>query len=427
MDPNHLSLATIIALGFSLLLLILLSALFSASETAYTTITNFKYETHYKKKKKNWVFKINNKLLNNFSMTLSTILISNTLVNVAASTLSTLFFTSVILNYSNASNAEAIGTGLATGIVTFLILIFGEFLPKAFARNHSLWFIKIFGVVIYVLYYLFFPISWILNKVIKPEKKNSVTEQEIDTLIDIVSNEGVLENSEASLVSNSLRFDETKVASVMLKKDQIVYVNADDSKQTILTVFNEHPYSRLPLKKGSNFIGYIDVKTFISLINKRSASFNVNDIAKPILKVSQYQSLDSVFREMQVNQIHIALVKKNLNSQQILGMVTMEDILEFLVGNIQDEHDITLPVTEINDFTWKVAADYSANKFIKEEIKLPIQIDSALNIKEWLKMEFDVERFSDKDKFQNDFFSVVARTTNHKLFFIFEKKDITIF
>ncbi len=178
-----------------------------------------------------------------------------------------------------------------------------------------------------------------------------MTEQEIDTLIDIVSNEGVLENSEASLVSNSLRFDETKVASVMQKKEHIVYVNVDDTKQTILSVFNEHPYSRLPLKKGSNFVGYIDVKTFVTLIHKKAATFNVSDIAKPILKVSQYQSLDSVFREMQVNQVHIALVKKNHNSQQILGMVTMEDILEFLVGNIQDEHDITLPVTEINDFT----------------------------------------------------------------------------
>ena len=413
-------LSQIILLAISLVVLIFLSAFFSASETSYTSITNFKHETFYKKRNKNWIFIINNKLLNNYSMTLSTILIANTLVNVAASTLSGLFF-SKILTYCNIGNAESIATGMATGILTFLILIFGEFLPKAFARKHSLLFIRVVAPFIYFFYLMFFPINWVLNKVVKQNNTKSATEQEIDTLIDIVSTEGVLENNEASLVSNSLKFDETKISSVMTKIDDVIFGYQNFGKDKLLNIFISTGYSRIPIKKGRNIIGFVDIKSIASYYLKDKKKFTINEILKPIIKVSQYQSLDSVLREMQISQVHMALVKKNKNSSQIVGLVTLEDLIEFLVGEIHDEHDDKQPLTIINDFTWKVEYTYNANKFVREDIKLPIEINDKWRVKDWLKNEFDVERFNDGDKFNNDYFKVEARLEKRKLFFIFEK------
>lgn len=413
-------LSTIILLGITLLILIFLSAFFSASETSYTSITNFKHETYYKKKKKNWIFKINNMLLSNYSMTLSTILIANTLVNVAAATLSGLFFSS-ILNRAGIANAESIATGMATGILTFLILIFGEFLPKAFARKHNLTFIKFVAPGIYFFYILFFPINWILNKIIKQNSQKSATEQEIDTLIDIVSTEGVLENSEASLVSNSLKFDETKINSVMTKIDDVTFVNHNYGKEKLLKLFISTGFSRLPIKKDKKIIGFVDIKSVASFFLKDSKKFSINEIIKPIIKVSQYQSLDSVLREMQMSQVHMALVKKNKSSNQILGLVTLEDVIESLVGEIHDEHDDKNPVTKINDFTWKVIYNHNANSFLRSDIKLPIEVDDELTIKQWLKNEFDVERFSDGEKFSNDMFKINVWVNNRILYFIFEK------
>lgn len=413
-------LTSIILLGITLIILIFLSAFFSASETSYTSVTNFKHETYYKKKKKNWIFRINNKLLNNYSMTLSTILIVNTLVNVAASTLAGLFFSQILIRH-NVGNAESIATGMATGILTFFILLFGEFLPKAFARKNSIRCLKIVAPVIYVFYTIFFPINWVLNKIIKDNRNESATEQEVDTLIDIISTEGVLENSEASLVSNSLKFDETKISSVMTKINDVVSGSEELSKNELLELFITSGYSRLPITSKKKIIGFVDIKSVAKYFTKCKDKFDLENIIKPIIKVSQYQSLDSVLREMQISQVHMALVKKNKNSSQILGIVTLEDIIESLVGEIHDEHDENNPVTKINDFTWKVIYNYDATKFIREDIKIPIELDDGVTIKEWLKNEFDVERFCDGEKYSNDYFKINVRVKNRMLFFIFEK------
>ncbi len=282
-------------------------------------------------------------------MTLSTILIANTLVNVAASTLSALFFTA-ILEQNGVGEADSIATGVATAAITLMILVFGEFLPKSFARKYSIQYVQFIGIFIYCLYIFFFPCSWVLNKIIKPHKTKTATEDEIDTLIDIVANEGVLQNTEASLISKSLQFDDKKINTVFTKKEKMVWVDYKVTKKKLIKVFNESSLSRIPVKKNGNYIGFIDLKTVMKTLTD-DQPLKIDEMVKPLLKVSQYQSLEAVFREMQISQIHMALVKKNQNSNAILGIVTMEDILEFLVGEIHDEHDIKEAVTKINDFT----------------------------------------------------------------------------
>ena len=269
------------------------------------------------------------------------------------------------------------------------------------------------------------PISWLLNKIVKPTDAKSATEQEIDTLIDIVSNEGVLEGSEASLVSKSLQFDDKKINTVMTKKENLIWVDYNVTKKKLIKVFNDSALSRLPVKKNNNFIGFIDLKSVVKFLDNDNKKIDIDSILKPLLKVSQYQSLDYVFREMQINQTHMALVKKNLNSNAILGIATMEDILEFLVGNIQDEHDQKLPVNSINDFTWRVFGDYNANKFIRENMKLAFDVNDDFTVADWIKEEFDVEKFENEKSYTTDQFKVVTRIKNKKLFFIFEKEVTT--
>ena len=141
-------------LGIGLLILIILSGCFSSSETAFTSVTKFKFDTYYKKKNKGITYKVNNMLLNNYQMTLSTILVSNTLVNVAASTLSTLFFRA-IFDRVGVPNPIDIAAAVATGVITFLLLFFGEFIPKSIARKHGIQIMKIFSFFIYFFYILF--------------------------------------------------------------------------------------------------------------------------------------------------------------------------------------------------------------------------------------------------------------------------------
>lgn len=369
MDPYSNSVISIILLGICLLLLIMLSAVFSASETAYTSITKFRFDTHYKKKHKGILYRINTKLLDQYSMTLSTILLSNTLANVASSTISTLFFTE-ILRFANVPNSISIATGVATGVITLMVLIFGEFLPKSIARKYPIKCIQLFGIFIYCLYWLLWPVNWLLNKIVKQDKTKSATEQELDTLIDIVKQEGTIESHEASLVSNALKFDETRIHSVMNKIENLVTIKYTMTQEQIANIFKQSTYSRLPVQRNGKYVGILNLKTFFINMDHTKKRIRLDKLMDPIIFVSQYDTLDKVLQEMKISQTHFALIKKNHNSSVILGLVTMENILENLVGKIYDENDEIRSVTRINDFTWKVKATTSANRFISHYLKL---------------------------------------------------------
>lgn len=421
-QDSNLIVITII-LGILLILLIVLSAIFSSSETAFTSVTKYKFDTYYKKKKKNWVFRCNKKLLNNYSMTLSTILVSNTLVNVAASTISTVFFTN-ILTSANVNDAVSLATGLATGVITFFILLFGEFIPKALARKHAINFMRILGPFIYALYIIFFPINWVLSKLAKVTDNASATEQELDTLIDIVTHEGVIESHEASLVSNALKFDETRIQSVMTKIKNVVTIKYNARMATIIDKFKNSSYSRIPVIKNKKIIGLINMKK-VFLYQNTDSKKPIKDLIDPIISVCQYDTLDKVLQEMQVNQSHMAVVKKNQNSSVIVGIVTMENLLENLVGEIYDESDTVKDVTEINDFTWKVIGSYNAQKFNEKYLKLKDEINSNLTIYQWLKQTYKIKKMLDGKEIEKDGIKIIIRKYKNKAFFIIEKKKIS--
>ena len=415
---NYLS---ITLLAIALLVLIVFSGIFSSSETAFTTITKFKYDTYYKKRKKGFIYKINLKLITHYQMTLSTILVSNTLVNVAASTLSTLFFEQV-LQASGVDNAISIATGVATGVITFLLLMFGEFLPKSLARKYSIKLLRVFGIVIYFFYIIFWPLNWVLCKIVKDDIAASATEQELDTLIDIVTKEGVIESHEASLVSNALKFDETQVRSVMTKYEYVATVDVKQRINTIAQKFKTSTYTRLPVKKNGKYIGILNLKTFFKHYNG-DKKVDIESILDPIFYVSQYDNLEKTFKEMQLYQSHMALVKKNTDSSKIVGIVTMENLIEELVGKIYDENDRTDNVTIINDFTWRVQPESSASQFIDECLKLKYNVDENMTIDQWLIELFSIKKAVDGKVYEDKNIKVTIRKMRNKnMYFIVEKK-----
>ncbi len=414
---NYLS---ITLLGIALIFLIIFSGIFSSSETAFTTVTQFKYDTYYKKRKKGVIYKINQKLISHYQMTLSTILVSNTLVNVAASTISTLFFEQ-ILTACNVPNAISTATGVATGIITFLLLLFGEFLPKSLARKHSIRLMILFGPIIYVFYYFFWPLSWMLCKIVKDDTSSSATEQELDTLIDIVTKEGVIETHEASLVSNALKFDETQVRTVMTKYEYVKALDVKMRTKTVADTFRESRYTRFPVKKKGKYIGILNLKTFFKHYQNEK-TVHIEQILDPIIYVSQYDNLEKVFKEMQLYQSHMALVKKNIDSPRIVGIVTMENLIEHLVGKIYDENDDTNQITIINNFTWRVNADANATLFIDEYLKLKYNSLENETVQEWLKRQFKLKKYIDGKECSDHQIKVkIRKIKGKKMYFIIEK------
>lgn len=419
-EPENI--VNIVLMGIALIVLIFLSAIFSASETSLTSVSKFKFDTYYKKKKKNFVYKMILVLINNYQMSLSTILISNTLTNVASSTLSTLFFTD-LLKLFDVPDAISVATGVATGVITFLVLVFGEFLPKSIARKHSLVCLKTLSPLIFCLYYILWPLNWLLCKIVKEKDTKSATEQELDTLIDIVSNEGTLSSHEASLVSNALKFDDTRIESIMIDIDKVVAINLRWSETKIKEIFETTKYTRLPVIQNNKYIGILHLKKFFFNISQTKKK-KLKQIIDPIYYVSKYDTLDKVLQDMQVHHSHLMIVKKNNNSTVVEGIVTMEDLMEKLIGQIYDENDSVKSVLKINDFTWKVFGSYNAKKFINNYLKLDaLKIDEDMSVTCWLRKTLKIKRLVNDKEAQNDFIKVtVCRTKNQPIIFIIEKK-----
>lgn len=426
MQEDTQTIIKLVLMAIALVLLIVLSATFSACETSLTSVTKFKFDTHYKKHKKNLIYKMCLRLINNYQMSLSTILISNTLVNVACSTLSTLFFTDLLL-YCNVNDAISVATGVATGVITFLVLVFGEFIPKSIARKNSLKCLQILSPLVYILYFIFWPLSWLLCKFIKEKDTKSATEQELDTLIDIASNEGTIGSTEASLLSNALKFDDTRIESVLIPIKKVATIDIKWSKQKILDTFQKTALSRLLVKDKNKYIGVLNFKRFMLALSQNKNT-KLLDMIDPVLFISKYDTLDKVLQMMQIQHAHLVAVKKNNNSSVVEGIVTMEDLIEELVGEIYDESDPFKNVSVINDFTWIVRGTYNAKKFNDAYLKIDsLKIDKELDVKSWLEETLHFKKFNNNVSKHNDLIKVtISRKRNGPISFIIEKK-VTIY
>ena len=330
--------STIIQL-FTIILLILLSAFFSSAETALTTVNKFTLRSMADNGNKRAARVL--KLISNSDKLISTILIGNNIVNISASALATTLTT-------NLFGSKAVG--IATGILTLLILLFGEITPKTLAQNNSVKMSILYVDVVRFLVYIFTPFVFIINKISHVifwilrmdtnESAKSITEDELITMVNVSEEEGVIENKEKEMITNVVDFGDSRVRDIMIPRADVTMVPVTASYDELLKQYMEVPYTRLPVYKDSrdNVIGILHVKDLF--FYKATHDINNFDVAKIIrepLYVYEFQKTNDLLTNMKSSSNSIGIVLDEYGVS--VGLISMEDLIEEIIGDIKDEYD----------------------------------------------------------------------------------------
>lgn len=352
----------------AIILLIIMSAFFSATETAFSSVNKIrlKHEASNGNKKAARALKI----AENFDKTLTTILVGNNIVNILSTSLGTVICTELF---------GAKGVGIATAAMTVLILIFGEIMPKSLAKENAEKFALAFGGLLNVFIVVLTPVTFIFrglkNLVSKIFKSGSdapsVTEDELKYIIDEIEEEGVLEEQESDLVRSALEFDDKNVSEVLIPRVRITAVEKNDSLEHIRELFFTEQYSRMPVyeKNIDNIIGFIHERDFFKLTVSDEHAEGIESIIHEVIYITEFQTVSEVLARMQKEKIHMAIIKDQYGGTY--GMVTMEDLIEELLGEIYDETDEEdHSFIKISDNEYDAAADFNLREF-EEKLGLP--------------------------------------------------------
>lgn len=369
-----------------LIVLIALSGFFSSSETALTTVSKFKIRTMADAgdKRARMVQKVTGKA----GKMLSAILIGNNIVNISASSLATVVFIDML---------GSAGAGIATGIMTLLVLIFGEVTPKNLASRRALSMSLQVAGIIHVLMVVLTPIIFIMNHIVsgilyivganKPEK-NSMTEEEFRTIVDVGNESGAIENDEKDYINNLFDFSDTEVRELMIPRIDVTMINVNWSYAQIRSVFMQDKYTRFPVyeQDTDHVIGILNMKDLLTRDEKEGFSIRKH-IREPFFTY-EFKNADDLFDEMRKKRIHMAIVLDEYGS--VSGIVTLEDLLEELVGDIRDEFD----ETEEDDIVENGPGEYTVLGSMNlddlcDELDLPFKSDDYDTIGGYLLGLFD--------------------------------------
>ena len=329
-----------------LIICLVLSALFSASETALMSLSKIRVKQMIENREKG-ANRIN-KLLSDPSRLLSAILIGNNVVNIGASSL----MTSLAIDaFGNT------GVGVATGIMTLLILVFGEITPKSLAaKNSEKISVRLSGFIEFVTN-LLTPISFVLNiitdflvKLLGGEvdkKKPFITQEELKTIVNVSYKEGVLEGEEKDMIYNVFDFSDSQVNDVMVPRTEIVAIDVDLPYEEIIKIINKEQYSRIPVYENTidNIIGILYVKDLLFLDVNKESPFDLRKYIRQPYFTPEYKSIKEQFKEMRTNRNHMVVIIDEYGGTE--GIVTIEDVVEEIVGDIEDEYDKKIKEIEV--------------------------------------------------------------------------------
>lgn len=354
---DDIPLNSIILLG----ILILLSAFFSSAETAYSSVNrirlkNFVDEGRRGSKKAFYIAE-------NFDKALSTILVGNNIVNIAAASISAKLATDLFGGNT--------GLVISTFVMTILILIFGEVLPKSLAKenaeNYSL---MIAGVLLFLIKLLtpinffFIKLKIVVSKLFsKNSELPSVTEEEIKVMLDISEEEGVIDKDERELIHRSMDFDDTLVGEILTPRIDIVAIDVNMTIEEIKQTFFEERFSRIPVYEESidNIIGIVSEKEFFTHLIKYD-DVNIREILREPLFVVESIKISSLLPKLQKEKVHMAIVIDEYGGTS--GLITLEDVLEEIVGEIWDEQDEKISsITKLGESAYKFDAQYQLDDF----------------------------------------------------------------
>lgn len=350
------NMTTNIVLIFSIILLLCCSAFFSGSETAFTTVSNLRFRTLAENKVKGARKAVY--ISENYKKTLTTILVGNNLVNIACTTICAYLFSSLIKN-------PTLANVLNTVIMTIIVLIFGEILPKAMAKTSGERFaLKVSGILFFLMKVLT-PITFVFlalqNKLVKSKDDTTptVTEDELESIIDTMQEEGVIDSDDADLIQGVLDLNQNTAYDIMVPRVDVKAIDVDSTISEVEQLFKESQFSRLPVYRDTidNIIGVISQKDlFFALVD--GVDVSISSIMSAPLNITETMKADDIIKEMQKTKKHMAIVLDEHGGTS--GIVTMEDAIEQIVGDIYDEHDDEVheeDIVKLDENNYKIKPD----------------------------------------------------------------------
>ncbi len=349
-----------IGLILALIVLVSLSAFFSATETAYMSLNRVRIKNMANDgdRRARRVMK----LLDSYDRLLATVLIGNNIVNISSASIATVLFVSFFKNN---------GATVSTVVMTLVVLIFGEITPKSLAKEAADSFaLKVSGPVT-VLNTLFFPLSFLLihlksavSRLIRVEKSGGITEDELLTLVDEAEQDGGIDSGEKELLHNVIEFTDLDAGDILTPRIDVVAIDIEETPAELQKLFEETGFSRIPVYRETidNIVGVVNEKDFHR--NLRGTENTIESILQPALFIPPSVKISELLKQLQQKKVHIAVVVDEFGGTE--GIVTIEDIVEELVGEIWDEHDtVAAEIRKIGENTFAVPASTELSEFFE--------------------------------------------------------------
>ena len=346
-----------------IILLVMCSAFFSSTETAYSSVSKIRLKNYAdngnKKAKRAY------DIAENYEKALATLLVGNNIVNILASALATILFVSFL--------GEANGTLASTVVLTVVVLIFGEVLPKNIAIENSEKMCMNSAMVLYILMVLLTPVTFILlklNKVAKNiasndhEKEPTVTEDELKYIVESIEEQGVLEEQESDLVQSALEFDEKTAYDILTPRVDMTAIDIEDDPDKIKQIILTERYSRIPVYKKNvdNIIGVLHTRDYLEQLLKVEYP-DITKLIQSVYFIYRSKKLSSLLADFKHKRLHMAIVTDDYGGT--MGIVTMEDLLEQLVGDIWDEdEEVENKFKKIADNKYEIAGDMNISDML---------------------------------------------------------------
>ena len=356
-----------------ILILLLFSAFFSASEIALNSANRIRLR--HAAENGSRAAALTEKIIDNFKPALSAILIGNTLVNIAASSTATVAVMALIVRISGHEN-DGLASAISTVVMTLVVLTFGEIVPKIVAKENADTFAPAVAFPVRVVMLLLYPLVWLVTLLVSAisrlwgkdhgEDAPTVTEEELSTIIETVEEEGVIDEDKSELLQSTLDFKDTTVAEILTPRIDLVSIDADDDFETIEQVADGSRFSRIPVYEDSidHIIGILSLNHFYKA-KLENDTFDIRPILLEPQVIHKTMRLPAALELMKKTHGHIAVVIDEFGGT--LGIVTMEDILEELVGEIWDESDeIVLDIVPVGENTFEVSGDMNIEDFFDE-------------------------------------------------------------
>lgn len=343
--------------------LVIFSSFFSSCEIAYSTVSKIKLKKEAEKNNKNALSAIS--IIDNYPVLLSTVLVGNNLVNVLISSLGTLV---AVRQFG-----DELGPILSTVILTVVLLIFGEILPKTLGSKYCFRLSLLYTKIFKFFRVLFFPLSFIINKCVSFVLKNyredeqapTATDEELITIAEELEEEGVIDEDDAELIKSAIDFCDVTAHEIMIPRVDVFAINIDDSTEEILNNELIYKYSRVPVYENTidNIIGILSTTDLIKKVLSKD-EINIREMLLKPYFVHKTKAISNILTELKKNHLHIAVVIDEFGG--VMGILTAEDIIEELIGDVFDEMDeVVLDYEQIDDHTYKVDGDMNIYDFFE--------------------------------------------------------------